>query len=307
MANDPDIAAGQAARRIGRHDLAAAAFRRAGMRAESADEARRREFQALREVDISRYLIGRLLRRIRMRSSAYKGFDAIEPPLDSATVAHRLDDLAGDLAAADDRLGSLRTADLLARDTNGRLGIAGGEAPVDLSVRIAMARRDLRRGRPSSALEHIEQAGGSDVPSAAGKAILGRALWQLGNGHVAANAFNLSLLYLIGTETQGALRFQAAYKDYRIVFYRGQFYAIPAWPDPMLEETNGEARVVAHRLPRWVRDWIRHRVPAAVFAVLHRIFAGAPLRSELRLEEMLHSSDLLSVMRAVDDIDPVRR
>lgn len=299
------MATGQAARRGGRYDLAVAAFRRAGMRPDSAPEARRREFQALREVDVSRYLISRLLRRISMRSSAYKGFDAIEPPLDATTVARRLDTLAADLAVSADRLGSLRTADLLARDDGGSSNRS--DSPVDLSVRIAMARRDLRRGRPSNALEHIEQAGGSDVPSAAGKAILGRALWQLGNGHVAASAFNLSLLYLIGTETQGSLRFQAAYKDYRIVFYRGQFYAIPAWQDPMLEEADGEARVVAHRLPRWVRDWVRNHIPAYAFAVLRRIFAGAPLRSELRLEEMVHSSDLLSVMRAVDDIHPVRR
>jgi hypothetical protein len=302
LQTDADIAAGQAARRSGRYDLAVAAFRRAAARPERAVAARELEFSALREVGIARHLIGRLMRRIGAPLPAYEGFAAIDPPLDAHAVRRRLDELASDVPFK-----TLLDADRLARGEAGEEAPAAGDATAGPEVRVVWAQRELRRGRPLDALARLSGVVSDEAPSATGQAVVGRCLWEIGDKGAAMNAFNLSLLYLNSTAVRGRLRFQTAYKDHRIVYYRGQFYAIPDWRDPIFEDSGDEAKVVAHRLPRWLRHRLRRILPSRAIDLMHRALNLLALRGEVRLDQMVHSPDLLSVLRAVDRLHPPKR
>lgn len=153
----------------------------------------------------------------------------------------------------------------------------------------------------------LAEAQAHATPSAAAQVALGKALWRAGEGAAAANAFNLALLYLDGTSGPGQLAFQTAYKSFRIVFCRGQFYAIPGWHDPILDIIGSETRVVIHRVPRWLRAALRRYLPPAIFGMLQRLLSRTPLRGELSLEQMVHAPDLVTVLRTVDELGPLRR
>jgi len=303
LISDPDIIAGQAARRNGRYDLAVAAFQRAGAHT---TEARTLEFRALREVDISRHLIDRLLRRVGMPAARYKGFAAIEPPLDGAAVSGRLAALANDTAAGD-LSRRLLEADGLVRGAPGMAVRPPDDHATNLDLRAARARHALRSGDSRAALAQLAGAVPNDAPSADAQAILGRGLWQTGDAVAAANAFNLSLLYLEGTNHQGQLRFQTAYKEFRIVYHQGQFYAIPDWRDPIVYDSDGEAKVVVHRLPRWLRYGMRRYVPSRLLDFMKQAMSMVAFRGEVRLDQQMHAPDLITLLNTVDKLRKSRR
>jgi hypothetical protein len=299
--SDPDIAAGLSARKGGRYDLAVQAFCRAQARADSAGEARQLEFAALREVDISRHLVGRLLRRLGMTMADHGGFGAIEPTLREAAVRRRLEELAAAERPGENFRATLE-ADRLSRGDPGGDPPLPDDAATGPDVRVAWARHELARGRPHHALAQLSRTVLDEAPSAAAQRVFGIALWKAGDRAAAMNAFNLSLMYLSGKLVRGRLQFQTAYKDHRIVFLQGEFYAIPDWRDPVLEENGGEAKLVAHRLPRHLRQALRRLLPARVLDLIYRAMTWLGLRGEVRLEETVHSPDLLAVLRAVDDM-----
>jgi hypothetical protein len=108
-----DLVTGQRAARNGRYDLAAAAFERARTKPALLEAADGAAFQALREVDVSQYLVGQIYSRLGRPLAQYRGFDAIDPPLNQVTVTAKLQAIAAVDSPARQRRQSLLLADRL--------------------------------------------------------------------------------------------------------------------------------------------------------------------------------------------------
>ena len=294
---DPDIAVGQAARKLGRYDQAVEAFARAARRDDPPPLAARLEFEALREVDISRYLVGRLLRGLGRPTTDFHGFDAIEPALSAQAVAARLDACAAADAWHDGEgqgPRQLRAIDRLAR------GEAVSATDNTSTVQLALAQRAWRRGRPAEVQHCLAAADSSCEPSANAQTLRGHILCQQGHGEEAMSAFNLALLYLYDRgATQGA-KLQVRYRGYLIVHYRAEFYAVPSELDPMLDESVEDARLLAHRVPRRLRVWLRRHLPDWLLQLLRRTVSRTMLLAEPRVDRLQHSPDLMKVLHAID-------
>src|SRR5436305_15182236 len=84
---DPGIAEGEALRKRGHLDEAALLFAGSG-----AIDAAEREFEALRDIDTSYFLVQQFLSRMRFSPNMHEGFNALKLPI--VSVRDRLDALA---------------------------------------------------------------------------------------------------------------------------------------------------------------------------------------------------------------------
>lgn len=299
MQPDNDFVTGQRAARNGRYDLAAAAFERARTKPEWRDAADDAAFQALREVDISRYLVSQIYRRLGRPEAQYRGFDAIDPPLDQATVTAKLQAIATEDGPARQRRQSLLLADRLERgDAVEPSESAMAEHPA-LSTslaRRALARRDF--AALDQALAPLDQR---STPLSAERALRGRAMLAQGSALAAGQAFNLALLYLDSATDGDRVRYHRSYRGYEIIHFKGKFYAIPAGQCPVaMDEDGQEVAIIAHRVPARLRALVLHLCPLWLVHTLRRLVARMPLRRRLSLDRLTRSSDLLEVLQRID-------
>jgi len=304
LQSDADIAAGDSARGIGRYDLAVDAYAKAQAIPDAAAAATHRMFEALREVDIAHHLVGRMTRRLRMPRSSYRGFDLIDPPLDATTVRRRLDDLARTAAAkpGGGNYAAQNHADFLERG-QGRAGEAApAPADTDVPLRLALAHDLLRDGALEEMRQLLAPLERNAIPLPRRETLLARAQLREGRQRDAAMGFSLALLYLDGVGSGSPLHFQRVYKNHRVIHFMGEFYAIPESYDPIaLDISLGHERIVVHRLPRGLRATLARLLPARVTQLLRWFLGRLHLWRRLPLERMKRSTDLLSVMRGLDD------
>jgi len=223
------LSSGKAERLAGRYAAAITLFRAAARWRRHAPIAVQLEYAALREVDISRYLIDRFIRRIGWTRDQYLGFGAIDPPLDEKNVADRLAQLCmGIPAAVSLPTGphSERFVDLIARDLD-----QTGSWPLPpvktADLNAALVSQLWKRGRFDQALQMLQDISASTIPSVQVQHLLGMALWRSGDTEGALRAFNLSLLYLTGPTGLDGTQLRILYKGYRISYYDGEFLATP--------------------------------------------------------------------------------
>ena len=296
---DNDLVTGQRAARDGRYDLAITAFERARAKPEWHEAADRAAFQAMRDVNVSQYLVGQIFGRLGRPLAQYRGFDAIDPPLDGATVAAKLQALAAADGPARQHRQSLLLADRLERgDAVDPSKCTTAEHP---ALAVSLARRALARGDFAAldrALAPLDQRA---TPLSAGQALRARAMQAQGATVAAAQAFNLALLYLDSTTDGDRLRYRRVYKGYQVIHFKGEFYAIP-WNQSViaLEEDGQEAAIIAHRVPARLRALARRLLPSRLVDALRRIVLRIPLRQSLSLDDVTRSSDLLEVLQRID-------
>lgn len=301
MQAENDIATGQRAARGGRYDVACAAFDRARATPELRDAADDASFQALREVDISRHLVGRMYRSLGRPEAQYRGFDAIDPPLDQATVTAKLRALAAVDSPAGRRRQSLLLADQLERGQGADLRQATTVEHQALAVSIA--RRALARGDFAALDRALAPLDRNATPLSAGQALRARAMQARGSTLAAAQAFNLALLYLDSAADGERVRYQRSYKGFQIIHFRDAFYAIPSDHCPIaLYEDGQEAAIIAHRVPARLRALVLRLLPLRVTDILRRIVARMPLRRRLSLDQLTKSPDLLAVLQSIDTV-----
>lgn len=299
MQPDNDLVIGQRAARNGRYDLAAAAFERARMKPDWRDAADGAAFQALREVDISRYLVGQIYSRLGRPVAQYRGFDAIDPPLDQATVAAKLQALAAVDSPARQRRQALLLADRLERGQAIEPSeCATAEHP---ALATALARRALARGDFAALDQALAPLDRRATPLSAGQALHAHSMLARGSGRAAAQAFNRALLYLDSAADGDRVRYRRSYKGYQVIHFKGEFYAIPSHQSVIaMDEDGQEAAIIAHRVPARLRSLVLRLCPLWLVDILRRIVARMPLRRRLSLDEMTRSSDLLEVLRHID-------
>jgi len=296
---------GQRAARNGRYDLAAAAFERARAKPEWRDAADDAAFQALREVDISRYLVGQIYSRLGRPQAQYRGFGAIDPPLDQATVTAKLRAVANGDAPACQRRQSLLLADRLGRGD--ALGASAPEAVEHPALAIALARQALARGDFAALDKALAPLDRRATPVSAGQALHARAKLAQGSTLAAVQAFNLALLYLDSAADGDRVRFRRNYKGFQIIHFKGEFYAIPAdqWAEAM-DEDGQDAAIIAHRVPARLRGLVLRLCPLWLVDILRRLVARMPLRRRLPLDQLTRSSDLMVVLQSIDGAGKVR-
>ena len=299
MQPDNDVITGQRAARNGRYDLAVASFERARsapkLRAAADDAA----FQALREVDISQFLVGQIYARLGRPVTQYRGFDAIDPPLDRAAVSSKL----RALAEVDDPVRPRRRA-LLAADQIERgevVEISTPGAAQHPALAISEARLALARGDFATLEQRLMPLNQRSTPLSSGQVLRARAMQAQGSTVAAAQAFNLALLYLDSAPDGERLRYRRNYKGFQIIHFKDAFYAIPANQCPVaLDENDTDAAIVAHRIPAWARALIVRLCPVWAIDFLRRILRWAPLHRRLSLDHLKRSSDLLAVLQSID-------
>jgi hypothetical protein len=296
---DNDVITGQRAARSGRYDLAVASFERARttpkLRAAADDAA----FQALREVDISQFLVGQVYARLGRPVTQYRGFDAIDPPLNRAAVLSKL----RALAEVDDPVRQPRRA-LLAADQIERGEVVDPsvfEASEHPALAVSLARRALARGDIATLERSLQLLDRGAVPLSAGQVLRARAMLAQGSTVTAARAFNLALLYLDSAADGERVRYERSYKGFQIIHFRNEFFAIPSDQCPVAVDRNGTAvAIVAHRIPAWARALVLRLFPIVLVDILRRVVTRLPLRRRLALDQLTRSSDLLVVLQSID-------
>lgn len=299
MQPDNDFVTGQRAARNGRYDLAVAAFERGQAKPELRGAADAAAFQALREVDISQYLVDQIYSRLGRPKAQYRGFDAIDPPLDQATVAAKLQALAAVDSPARDRRQSLLLADHLERgDAVDASESTTAEHP---ALSISLARRALARGDFVALDRALQPLDRRSTPLSAGQALHARAMLAQGSGQAAAQAFNLALLYLDSAADGDRVRYRRSYKGYQVIHFKGEFYAIPADQFAIaMDEDGQDAAIIAHRVPARLRALVLRLCPTWLVDILRHAMARVPLRRRISIDQLTRSSDLLAVLRSID-------
>src|SRR5262245_45268094 len=290
---DDEIANREAMHGPGRVDWAS----RSSARASCADAARR-EFEALRELDMSGYLIRRLLSRMGAGFESYRGFGAIEHSMKS--VGTKLDELAHD----DPELLATRSIDRLVRkeDAAPQVGPGalrpGSSRGMDLAV--ALARRDVEHGDFSAARRGLEETARGAQLSAEAEALLAQVMWRTGDRHAALEHASLSLLKLVDRSGPDYGVLFATYHGRRLVQHNGDFYAVRAVQDSYVEQADDQVRLVQHRSPSWLRQWLRRHLPRSMSQWLRRIAAQIFLVREMRLEGAARAADLGALLDLID-------
>jgi hypothetical protein len=262
------------------------------------NDAARREFETLREIDISHYLIRGFLSRMAFGVSSYRGFRAIE--LSMTSVGTTLDELA----RADAELLATRSIDRLARDEDAAPQASSGmPGPGDsrgMELAVALARRDAEHGDVSAARRRLEETAQGGQLSAEAEALLVQLMWRSGERRAALEHANLSLLKLVDRSGSDYAVLFATYHGRRLVRHNGEFHAVRAAPDSYVEQTDGQVRLVQHRAPSWLRQWLRRRLPRLIGNWLRRVAARISLVREMRLEGAARAADLGALLDLID-------
>lgn len=263
---DPDIAAGIAARKAGRHAQAVERFA-AAMRDGAAPAAAACAFDTLRELEVSAFLVRRLLHRLRRPTESHRGIL-----------------FAGDVSIEGMQSERLRH-------------FAEAAAPADGGRRLVVWAKDRSGGaRPGPA---GIAAVPDPAPSAVAEAARGIAAWRLGDRRAASEAFTLSLLYPRLPAQGAAATLRATCRGHQLLHAGSSFYAVPVAVNPIVQPHQGEMQVMAHRAPPALRQWLLRLLPGWLVGLLRRAAYASPLLAKKSLEDMPHASDLATLLRRI--------
>ena len=291
------ITDGEAARKVGRYDKAVRTFAFASAGSNCTAKAMRREFEALREFQISRHLVHRFYAAMHLDLTAYRGFAALDPSF-AGTNSTRLDELAEKSA----ELAALRASDRVAQ----RQGLPSPEITVapgpssKLQYAAIIARRAEACADFTSARIVLEQAVSAGNTSAETEGLLAQALWRTGNRIEAMRRFNTSLLMLPERQATQYVLLHAEYRGRRIVVYQGSYYALRKWEEAYVEERNEQITLMHHRSPPKLRKWLRQHLPSTMIEWLRGLMVRLPLVEALRFEDLPHAGDLATLLDLID-------
>ena len=97
------------------------------------------------------------------------------------------------------------------------------------------------------------------------------------------------------------VRYRRAYKGYQVIYFKGEYYAIPWYQSVIdMDDDGQDATIITHRVSPRLRALVVRLCPQRLIHILRRVVMWMPLRRRLSLDEVTRSSDLLEVLRRID-------
>lgn len=286
--------------RYGRYDLKIEALRRAEAPTVNPDGLYRAEFDAMRELDVSTFVLTDFLKPLGLSRQDYRGFSQVDRVTQGDALATSLARLAAQLSDgshADDAPATLLAMDAIARGLKVDAQTAKSAAA---AVLLGNARAHFAAGRLDSAYEDLSKAIGGNAHQREVNALLGRYFQRRGDMAAAAAAYQASLLNL-GPASGLNRPFGLAmdYKGYRILQVGSRFCAVPRWRDARVQLVDGKPTVIAHRLPRGLRRWLLRHAPRVAIDWARRHVLPHFLTAKLD-RRAIEADDLMAIMRRID-------
>ena len=286
----------------GRYDLKIEALQRAKARAVDPEALRHAEFDVMRELDVSIFVLADFLDPLGLSREDYRGLSQVARVAQGDALATNLARLAAQLSdgsQAGDSPAALLAADAIARGVKAD----APPGPAAASVLLARARAHLAAGRIDAAHEMLGRATCGAAHQREVNALLGRCFQQRGNAVAAATAYQVSLLDLgraSGLERPFGLEMD--YKGFRILQVGTRFCALPRWHDARIRLVEGRPTIVAHRLPRGFRRWLLRHAPHRLVEWARRHVLPYFLTSKLD-RRVIEADDPMTLMRRIDVAD----
>lgn len=307
---------GGSAQRDGDYVSAVVDFENALRARPGAEEVVEAAFTALRQVAVSQSLIDKFLDEFGWSSGEYRGFDHLESELSREAVRRRLGVVVRSVPE-DSSLGIRMQVDL-EEDRfceGGELndGVTGGSNSKVQScdqILFLSGLNAMQQGKLDVAAACLSSAIAENPVCGSAYLLLGRIYYRRGEGALALANMNLALSHPEGRWLGAAFGVTGPvvlgrYKEYRLVAYKSEFYAVPDSKEFFFSAVKGIVALYEHRVPSRVRARLQRVLPPAVVAILRRLIYSTPLRRELlkpvSLTRFLHGKDLRTVIHAVDE------